>query len=70
MTIEEIKTARDEGIPFEIETAAGRKFIVTDSHNIIISGGRKSAFILSDDDLVHAVPLLTITSLAYLKAQK
>lgn len=70
MRIEEIRAAMNEGIPFEIETAAGRKFVVTDRERIIIAPGRGAAIILTEDELVHIVPFLTMTSLAYLYPTK
>lgn len=70
MRIEQIETALNEGIPFEITTAAGDKFRVTDRSRLWIARERGAAVMMTDDELVHIVPFLTMTSLTYLRPEK
>ncbi|MBM3840969.1 MAG: hypothetical protein FJ398_24040 [Verrucomicrobia bacterium] len=67
MRVEQIKTALREGLPFEITTAAGDKFMVNQAHQLafVETGGAVS--VVTDDGLVHVIPLLTMTSLTYLR---
>jgi len=68
MRIDQIQTALNEGTPFEITTAAGDKFRVSDKSRLWISPARGAAVLMTDDELVHIVPFLTMTSLTYLKS--
>lgn len=69
MGIEQIQTAIHEGIPFEIETAAGCRFTVTSPERIVVVPGRGAIVLVTEDDLVHVIPFLTMTSLTYLKPE-
>jgi hypothetical protein len=68
MRIEQLQTAIREEIPFEIATASGDKFRVTDRNKVIIAEGRGAMVLVTDDDLVDVIPFLTMTNLTYLKA--
>jgi hypothetical protein len=65
--LEQIKLALREGLPFEITTAAGDKFRVSEAHQIAFASGNDAAFIATDDGLGHIVPLLTMTSITCLQ---
>lgn len=70
MRINQIEAALNEGVPFEITTAAGDRFRVTDKSRLWIARERGAAVVMTDDELVHIIPFLTMTSLTYLKPQK
>jgi hypothetical protein len=67
MRIDQIETALREGVPFEITTAAGDKFRVNDQSRLWVARERGAVVIMTDDELVHIVPFLTMTSLTYLR---
>ena len=67
MRIEQINLALREGLPFEITTAAGDKFRISRAHQLAFAEGSGVVFIVTDDGLGHIVPLLTVTSITYLK---
>jgi len=66
MRIEQLETAKREGIPLRITTAGGERFTVTTPERLIIMPNYGAAFVITDDDLVHVVPFMTMTSLTYL----
>ena len=70
MRIDQIETALVEGVPFEITTAAGDKFRVTDKSRLWIARERGAAAVMTDDELVHIIPFVTMTSLTDLKPRK
>ena len=70
MRIEQIETALNEGVPFEITTAARDRFRVNDKSRLWIARQRGAVFVMTDDELVHVITFLTMTSLNYLKPQK
>ena len=65
MTRDQIQTAITEGIPFEIKMADGASYAVQERYQVAI--GRTSVAVFDDKDLVHILPLLTMTGLTYLK---
>jgi hypothetical protein len=67
MRIEQIETALREDVPFEIATASGEKFQVTAKEKVIVADKRGAIVLMTDDDLVHVIPFLTMTSLTYLR---
>jgi hypothetical protein len=69
MRIEQIKVALKEGLPFEIATAAGDKFRVNESHQLAFVENSGAVSVVTEDGLVHVVPLLTMTSISYLAKQ-
>jgi hypothetical protein len=70
MRLDEVKLALQEGLPFEIATAAGDKFRVSESNQIAYTDKAAALFVVTDDGLGHIVPLLTITSITYLDTAK
>jgi hypothetical protein len=70
MRIDQIQTALKEGVPFEIATAAGDKFRVNDAAHLWIAPERGAVVLMTDDELVHIIPFLTMTSLTYLKPRQ
>ena len=70
MRVEQIETALKEGLPFEIATAGGDKFRVNEANQVAFVRHGGAVSIVTDDDLVHVVPFLTMTSLTYLKENK
>ena len=66
MRIEQISLALREGLPFEITTAAGDKFRVRHAHQLAFAQGAGAVSVVTDDGLVHIVPLLTMTGITYL----
>jgi hypothetical protein len=70
MRIEQIETAKREGMPLQITTAGGEKFRVQNPEHLIIMPKYGAVFLITDDELVHVVPLLTMTSLTYLPKEE
>jgi hypothetical protein len=68
MTIDHVKLALNEGIPFVVKMADGRKYVVTDRHQIAL--GPTYIILVDDKDLAHMLPLRTMTGLSYLAAEE
>ena len=68
MTRDQIETAINEGIPFEIRMADGAKYTVRERYRIAVS--RTSVVVFDDKDLAHILPLLTMTGVIYLKKDR
>ncbi len=68
MNINDIETAVKEGIPFLIRMADGEKYEVTDRSQIAL--GKTRVAVIDKNDLLHVLPLLTITGISYLKPTK
>lgn len=68
MNINDIQTAINEGIPFLIRMADGEKYEVTDRSQIAL--GKTRVAVIDGNDLLHVLPLLTITGISYLKSAK
>jgi hypothetical protein len=67
MKMTEIKTAIRERLPFEIITLAGDKFVVTESDQIAIASKRKAVIVVgNDEESIHIVPLVSMSTIAYL----
>ncbi len=66
MTRENMLTAIQEGLPFEIKMADGEKYHVDDAASIAVG---KTAIIVIDarDDQPHWLPLPTVTGVSYLR---
>ncbi len=65
MTRDQIQTAINEGLPFEIRMADGTKYRVRERFQIAV--GRTSVVVLDEKDLAHILPLLLVTDLTYLR---
>jgi hypothetical protein len=65
MTRDQIQTAINEGIPFEIKMADGEKYSVREKFQIAV--GRTSVAVFDEKDLAHILPLLTMTGISYLR---
>jgi len=65
MTRDQIQTAINEGIPFEIRMADGEKYRVKERLQVAV--GRTSVVVFDQKDLAHILPMLTITGITYLK---
>ena len=65
MTRDQIQTAINEGIPFEIRMADGMKYRVRERSQVAV--GRTSVVVFDDKDLAHILPMLTMTGITYLK---
>jgi len=65
MTRDQVVTAINEGIPFEIRMADGAKYRVRERYQVAL--GRTSVVVFDDKDLAHILPLLAMTGLTYLK---
>lgn len=65
MTRDQLQTAIREGIPFVIKMADGEKYEVTDRYRVAL--GRTTVIVVGSDDMPHVFPLLTMTSVSYLK---
>ena len=65
MTRDQIYTAINEGIPFEIKMADGMKYPVRERFQIAV--GRTSVVVIDEKDLAHILPLLTMTGITYLR---
>jgi len=65
MTRDQIQTAINEGIPFEIRMADGARYKVRERYHVAV--GRTSVVVFDKKDLAHILPLLTMTGLTYLR---
>ncbi len=65
MTRDQIQTAIDEGIPFEVKMADGAKYRVRERFQVAV--GRTSVVVIDEKDLAHILPMLTMTGITYLK---
>ena len=65
MTRDQIQTAINEGIPFEIRMADGEKYRVKERYQVAV--GKTSVVVFDHKDLAHILPMLTITGISYLK---
>lgn len=65
MTPDQIHTAINEGIPFQIKMADGARYTVRERYQVAV--GRRSVVVFDDKDLAHILPLLTMTGITYLK---
>ena len=65
MTRDQIQTAINEGIPFEIRMADGEKYRVKERYQVAV--GKTSVVVFDQKDLAHILPMLTITGITYLK---
>lgn len=63
-TQEYVKLAIDEGIPFEINMADGKTYVVPDKYSVSLLGN--TAVIVVENTLPRILPLLTITGINYL----
>ncbi|HEY5043406.1 MAG TPA: hypothetical protein VIK53_15555 [Verrucomicrobiae bacterium] len=68
MNINDIQTAINEGIPFLIRMADGEKYEVAERNQIAL--GKTRVAVIDKNDLLHVLPLLTITGISYLKSAK
>ncbi len=64
MTREHVITAVQEGIPFQINMADGRSYVVADRFRVSV--GKTTVIVMDDKDCPHVLPLLTVTGLSYL----
>lgn len=65
MTRDQIQTAINERIPFQIRMADGAKYVVRKPYQVAV--GRTSVVVFDDKDLAHVLSLLTMTGITYLK---
>lgn len=65
MTRDQMQTAINEGIPFEIRMADGARYKVQKRYQVAV--GRTSVVVFDNKDLAHILPLLTMTGITYLK---
>jgi hypothetical protein len=65
MTRDQIQTAINERIPFEIRMADGASYRVKERFQIAV--GRTSVVVFDHKDLAHFLPMLTMTGITYLK---
>ena len=68
MTIDHVKVALNEGIPFVVKMADGRKYAVTDRHQVAL--GPTYIMLVDEKDLPHILPLRTMTGISYLAAEE
>ena len=66
MRIDQIRVALNEGLPFEIATAAGDKFRVEERNQLAFVEHGGAVVVVTSDGLAHVIPLLTMTSITYL----
>lgn len=64
MTREQVKIALDEGIPFAVNMADGRQYIVTNREQVAL--GPTRIVVIDEKGLAHVLPLLTMTGISYL----
>ena len=68
VTIDEIKVAVQEGIPFVVKMADGRRYTVTDRHRVALAP--TSIMVVDEKDLPHMLPLRTMTGISYLAPEE
>ena len=68
VTIEQVKIAMNEGIPFVIKMADGRQYTVTDRHRLAL--GPTYIMVVDEKDLPHMLPLRTLTGISYLASEE
>ena len=68
VTIDQVKIALDEGIPFVVKMADGRQYIVTDRHRVAL--GPTYIMVIDEKDLPHMLPLRTLTGISYLASEE
>ena len=66
LTPEQIKKAKRDGIPFALHMADGKSYTIRSQEDIVV---RKTRVVFFEGELVHVLPLLTVTGLTYLKAK-
>jgi hypothetical protein len=64
MTRDHVVRAIDEGIPFKINMADGKAYLVKDRYRVSI--GKTTVVVMDDKDCPHLLPLLTMTGISYL----
>ena len=64
MTKDQVKIALNEGIPFAVNMADGRQYVVTDRDQVALGSTR--IVIVDEKGLAHVLPLLTMTGISYL----
>jgi hypothetical protein len=65
MTRDHVIMAVDEGVPFQINMADGKSYLVADRYRVSV--GKTTVVVMDDRDLPHLLPLLTMTGISYLK---
>jgi hypothetical protein len=65
MTRDQIQTAINEGIPFEIRMADGENYRVKERYQVAV--GKTSVVVFDRKDLAQILPMPTITGITYLK---
>ncbi len=61
----QIDAAMKSGRPFTIRTADGMEFLVPTRDHILVSPKGTFVQIVDDEERIHSIPLLTMTSVAY-----
>jgi hypothetical protein len=67
MTRDHIITAIEEGIPFHINMADGKSYLVPDKYRISL--GKTTVVVVDDKDCPHLLPLLTMTGISYVNGK-
>jgi len=62
-----VQTAIRDGVPFIIKMADGEKYEVADRYRVAL--GTTSVIVVGEDDMPHALPLLTMTGISHLKKE-
>jgi hypothetical protein len=65
MNRSQIEDALNTGRPFTIRTADGREFFVRTRDHITISPKGTFVQVFDDEERVHSIPLITMTSVQY-----
>ena len=65
MTPDVIRTAVREGLPFSIQMADGREYVVRDQWSIAVAPTR--VIVLDEQALPHVLPLTTMTGVSYFR---
>ena len=68
MTRNQLETAVDEGIPFTIRMADGERYDVHDRYQIAL--GKTTVIVVGENDMLHILPLLTMTGISYLERKE
>ena len=63
MTRNHVITAIEEGIPFQINMADGKSYLVTDKYRVSL--GKTTVIVVDEKDCPHILPLLTMTGISY-----
>jgi ribosomal protein S4E len=67
MTRDHVINAIEEGIPFQINMADGKSYLVSDKYRVSL--GKTTVVVVDEKDCPHLLPLLTMTGISYVNGK-